>query len=505
MGTFTYENQGTYTFLIYTADSDEVMDTVAVGMTTNNKLEGIISPGIQQKNMTMVCKYNITSMTALEDVLLGVINRKKLIALLESMTKSLLYAQQYLLSEEDFLLDAAHIYVDASTGQASLIAKPVIMPGGSSYQNFIKAVLNSVISDESEDCTYIVKIRNYVNRRDGFSYEGFLEVLHKLDSFENSVYTRADITPKQEKPVAEQPKVGQPLPQQPNSQQTAGNPMVSKTPTVPNIPNIPNNPNVSNTPKGMTIPQIPQAAKKEAQIPKQPKEEKEKGFGFGKLFGKKEKESNPQKKQSSPLNFAYPGKAAAESVGNPVGMAIPGRSNINVQPVSAPQPQAPAPMPVQSANVPPQQMQQPVQAQQGRPAPQVSYVEEDYGNTIMMSDDDGATVLLTGDEDALNISGAARRVYITREKNQQKMEIAKPMFKLGRSADTADFYVAGNGMVGREHAFIIREDEHVFIKDNNSKNHTYVNDEMVRAGERVELKDQDVVRLADENFLITIQ
>lgn len=503
MGTFTYENQGTYTFLIYTADSDEVMDTVAVGMTTNNKLEGIISPGIQQKNMTMVCKYNITSMTALEDVLLGVINRKKLIALLESMTKSLLYAQQYLLSEEDFLLDTAHIYVDASTGQASLIAKPVIMPGGSSYQNFIKVVLNSVISDESEDCTYIVKIRNYVNRRDGFSYEGLLDVLHKLESTGNSVYTRADITPKQEKPVAEQPKVGQPLPQQPNPQQTAGNPMVSKTPIVPNIPNIPNNQNVSNAPKGMTIPQIPQTPKKEAQIPKPPKEEKEKGFGLGKLFGKKEKESNPQKKQSSPLNFAYPGKAAAESVGNPVGMAIPGRSNLNAQPVSASQPQAPAP--VQSANVPQQQIQQPVQAQQGRPAQQVSYVEEDYGNTIMMSDDDGATVLLTGDEEALNISGAARRVYITREKNQQKMEIAKPMFKLGRSADTADFYVAGNGMVGREHAFIIQEDEHVFIKDNNSKNHTYVNDEMVRAGERVELKDQDVVRLADENFLITIQ
>ena len=503
MGTFTYENQGTYTFLIYTADSDEVMDTVAVGMTTNNKLEGIISPGIQQKNMTMVCKYNITSMTALEDVLLGVINRKKLIALLESMTKSLLYAQQYLLSEEDFLLDTAHIYVDASTGQASLIAKPVIMPGGSSYQNFIKVVLNSVISDESEDCTYIVKIRNYVNRRDVFSYEGLLDVLHKLESTGNSVYTRADITPKQEKPVAEQPMPEQSMPQQPNPQQTAGNPMVSKTPTVPDIPNIPNNQNVSNAPKGMTIPQILQTPKKETQIPKQPKEEKEKGFGLGKLFGKKEKESNPQKKQSSPLNFAYPGKAAAESVGNPVGMAIPGRSNLNAQPVSAPKPQAPAP--VQSANVPQQQMQQPVQAQQGRPAQQVSYVEEDYGNTIMMSDDDGATVLLTGDEEALNISGAARRVYITREKNQQKMEIAKPMFKLGRSADTADFYVAGNGMVGREHAFIIQEDEHVFIKDNNSKNHTYVNDEMVRAGERVELKDQDVVRLADENFLITIQ
>jgi pSer/pThr/pTyr-binding forkhead associated (FHA) protein len=96
-------------------------------------------------------------------------------------------------------------------------------------------------------------------------------------------------------------------------------------------------------------------------------------------------------------------------------------------------------------------------------------------------------------------------VYITREKNQQKMEIAKPVFKIGRSADTADFYVAGNGMVGREHAFILQDGGSVYIKDNNSKNHTFVNDVMVGAGEKIELKNEDIIRIADEPFKISIQ
>jgi hypothetical protein len=136
-----------------------------------------------------------------------------------------------------------------------------------------------------------------------------------------------------------------------------------------------------------------------------------------------------------------------------------------------------------------------------------SHVEEDYGNTIMMADDDEAATVLLFSENSLlsDIGSVGTKVYITRVKNQQKMEIAKQMFKIGRSADTADFYVAGNGMVGREHAFILTEGGKVFIKDNNSMNHTYVNDVMVNAGERVELKNQDIIRLADEIFEITIQ
>lgn len=538
MGTFTYENQGTYTFLIYTADMDEEIDSVAVGMTTNNKLEGIISPGIQQKNMRMVYKFNITSMTAMEDVLLSVLNQKKLVAMIESMAKCILYSQQYLLTEENFLLDPAHIYVNVSTGETSLIVSPVVKQDGMSFQNFLKELLNSVISDESEDCTYIVKIRNYINKRDGFSYEGLLDTLNKLGTPNNSVYARADIPQAKPQPQVTPTPVAT-APQQNVAPQPSAQPVAPKAPVPPMAPQgpavgtgakpmIPPVPN--NGPKpGMSIPGTPNGVVAGAT---QAKPEKEKGFGLGKLFGKKEKEA-PEKKEASPLGFAYPGQTSGNpNVDKKYGsMAIPGKSNMNIPPVVppqqnvAPQPQKPVmpqtqpqqrtPMATPVQNTVPQQatpayaapqQQAPSYAAPVAPAPRASYVEEDYGNTIMMTDDDeAATVLLSGDDTVMQDDNAEKRVYITREKNQQKLEITKPLFKIGRSADTADLYVAGNGMIGREHAFIIVQDQSVYVKDNNSKNHTYVNDVMVNAGERIELKDQDVVRLADENFIISIQ
>jgi hypothetical protein len=499
VGTFSYENQGTYTFLIYTADSNEETDSVAVGMTANNKLEGVISPGIQQKNMKMVYKYNITSLTSLEDVLLSVLNEKRLVMLLESMTKSIFHSQQYLLTEENFLLDPAHIYVNVSSGEASMIVSPVVRSNGIDFRNFIKDILNSVISDESENCSYIVKIRNYVNRRDGFSYEGLLDTLSKLGNTNNSVYTRADIPVHQtEAPVAPVVDSAAPVISRTEVKSSAA-PAASAVDT-PGQPHIQQTApaNGGSRLAGMNIP----GGKKEpvqndgSVVPgtKSEKPEKGKGFGLGKLFGKKEKTIPEKKENNSPLNFAFPGKAGGTSQPkNASDMQIPSAApqNYRVEEAVSPKPA--------SAQTPPAQTPPSYTPQ--------SFVEENYGNTVLMADDDdAATVLLSGEDTLLQNTGRTRRrVYITRVKNQQKMEIAKPMFKIGRSADTADFYVAGNGMVGREHAFILLDGGNVFIKDNNSKNHTYVNDVMVNAGEKVELKDQDLIRIADEMFEITMQ
>jgi hypothetical protein len=352
-----------------------------------------------------------------------------------------------------------------------MIVSPVVRSNGIDFRNFIKDILNSVISDESENCSYIVKIRNYVNRRDGFSYEGLLDTLSKLGNTNNSVYTRADIPVHQtEAPVAPVVDSAAPVISRTEVKSSAA-PAASAVDT-PGQPHIQQTApaNGGSRLAGMNIP----GGKKEpvqndgSVVPgtKSEKPEKGKGFGLGKLFGKKEKTAPVKKENNSPLSFAFPGKADG-----------------------APQPQK-----VPDMQIPPSYTPQ-------------SFVEENYGNTVLMADDDdAATVLLSGEDTLLqNTGNTRRRVYITRVKNQQKMEIAKPMFKIGRSADTADFYVAGNGMVGREHAFILLDGENVFIKDNNSKNHTYVNDVMVNAGEKVELKDQDIIRIADESFEITIQ
>ena len=47
--------------------------------------------------------------------------------------------------------------------------------------------------------------------------------------------------------------------------------------------------------------------------------------------------------------------------------------------------------------------------------------------------------------------------------------------------------------------FIV-ENGHYYVVDKNSTNHTYVNDEMITSNIKVEIKDGDVIRLANEKF-----
>lgn len=57
---FSYENQGTYTYLVYSVEENEI-DTVCQGMLTNNKIPGFANTLFTQKDDEMYFKYNITS------------------------------------------------------------------------------------------------------------------------------------------------------------------------------------------------------------------------------------------------------------------------------------------------------------------------------------------------------------------------------------------------------------------------------------------------------------
>ena len=50
MGDFTYENQGANTYLVYALADNERLDSVSLGMITNNKISGLASTMFMQMN-----------------------------------------------------------------------------------------------------------------------------------------------------------------------------------------------------------------------------------------------------------------------------------------------------------------------------------------------------------------------------------------------------------------------------------------------------------------------
>ena len=61
MKEFIYENQGTNTYLVYAADPSENLDTMSLGMLTNNQIPGLAPAIFMQMDNEIFIKYNISA------------------------------------------------------------------------------------------------------------------------------------------------------------------------------------------------------------------------------------------------------------------------------------------------------------------------------------------------------------------------------------------------------------------------------------------------------------
>ena len=126
-------------------------------------------------------------------------------------------------------------------------------------------------------------------------------------------------------------------------------------------------------------------------------------------------------------------------------------------------------------------------------------------------DDDEATGLLTnsGDEDeatGLLVENNANVRFPTlfRVLTEETISINKPVFRLGKERSYVDYFVTNNIAVSRSHADIITRGNKYFVKDLNSKNRTYINDQELPIHMEVEIHDGDRLKLGNEEFVFNV-
>lgn len=123
--------------------------------------------------------------------------------------------------------------------------------------------------------------------------------------------------------------------------------------------------------------------------------------------------------------------------------------------------------------------------------------------------DDEATGLLVEDEEAtgLLIEDEPEIIYPTlyRILTNESILINKPVFRIGKERSYVDYFVSNNIVVSRSHADIITRGTQYYIKDLNSKNHTYVNNVSIPAQTEIEIYDGDHIKLGNEEFIFNNQ
>ena len=168
--------------------------------------------------------------------------------------------------------------------------------------------------------------------------------------------------------------------------------------------------------------------------------------------------------------------------------SIPPVSNVQAHAMPV-QPQMP------KAPIPPQQPSSPMRPA-GNSQYASSYMNEGAGETSVLGYGTGETTVLGGFNQ--------EKATLTRIKTNEKVDITKQLFRVGKERSKVDYCVTNNNSVSRIHADIVYKNGQYFIIDNNSTNYTFVNGQMIPAKQEVAIANGDKIKFAEEEFTFTI-
>lgn len=491
MNEFVFETQGTNTYLVYAISPEDFIDSMSLGMLTNNKISGLATTLFTQMDATKYIKYNVSAKISVRQFFSGAVNKKRMLGVFKGIVNALLSAEDYMINEDTIILDLDYIFADVSTCETVLICLPV--QGIAEHHDlgaFFKGIMFSTQFDQTENCDYVARIINYLNSTPMFSLADFKAL---LDSIENA---NTAPTPKVQ-PVAQvttQPVVT-PKVEQPQAQPAANNPApVQYTET-----KAPVTPPKSATPAPQQAKPVEAPAKTQSTVP----EKKISMLDLLMHYSKENSElykAQQAAKKNAPVQAkpAQPQKKAPQTSfavpeNNAASFAIPGQSS---QPIATPTKTAPvqsapaqpvAPTQVQTAPVQ-QPVYVPAQAPQGQAA--------NFGETTVLG---GGAV---GETTVLGAGAAPIKndPHLIRSKNNEKIPLNKPVFRIGKERSYVDYFISDNTAISRGHANIVDHNGEFFVVDTNSTNHTYVNGTMIQSGVETKLTHGDKVRLANEDF-----
>lgn len=493
---FSFENQGTHTYLVYTVGGDDAIDSMSLGMLTNNKIHGLAQTLFTQMDATKYIKYDVSAKISVKQFFTGQVNKKRLVGVFNGIVDAMLSAEDYMIDVNSILLDLDYIFADVSTCETVLVCLPIVSDDLSNRDlgAFFKNIMFTTQFDQTENCDHVAKIINYLNSSPVFSLADFKKLLENIGGTAvpaqiqqpvvqkpqaQQTQTQAPVQQPIQQPVQQKPPVQQPVQQKPVVQPPVNQPKV-QTPPAQTQPVQQGTPEKKITMMGLLM----HYSKENAELYKKQKAEKK--------SGQRQPVAVPvsqQKKPAAQPGFAIPG----QNIPVNQGFAIPGQQT-PVQQVTV---QKPVQQPVQQKPV----VQQPVQQTVVNQQPTYTPAQIPQGQAMNFGE---TTVLGGGGIGETTVLGATPatqvKPHLIRAKNNEKIDLNKPVFRIGKEKSYVDYFIGDNSAISRSHANIISRDGEYFVVDTNSTNHTYVNGQMIQSNVETKIAHGAKIKLANEDF-----
>lgn len=459
MKNFSFQNQD----LVYEVPENSQIDSLAKGMLTNNNISGIAKTIFTQRNATQYIQFKIPSKVSVSKLFSDPVNRERLVKVFLSIVNTMLELEEYMLDYKMLVLDLDYIYVNISTEDITMIYMPISNDNreAADAREFFRKIICSVQFAKNEESNYVTQIINFLNNADSFSLLNFKKTLEDIKSSAKKYDNR-------------------------NSNNDVNDADDCKKDT-----NVVNSPlNVS--PKVVPIAHVKEEAEQmEIQTPpvkeerrkistppvkEKSKEEKKKSI-WGAIIHPEKKEKVVKKTQNN------------DSVH--CGVVIPGREE------EIPSHKDGKENP--PVDVSPSLVAEMDKKRENREKSAGYSIETDLDTTIYddFVDDDEGTVVMDAQPKARKSNP-----YLIRAKTKEKIIIDKGIYRIGRNNEFTynDYNIKGNLLIGHSHCYIIAQNGEYFVVDNNSKNHTCIDNRIIPANQETPIKHGQILRLADEEF-----
>ena len=493
---FSFETQGANTYLVYQISETDEIDSPGLNMMTSNHIKGLFPVHFTQMNRDRYLKYNITAKMPISKFFEGVITKKQILEVFSGVADAVILAEKYMLNSSMFIFDPEHIFVDVKNYEVSMVCFPVVVSNREiiDVADFFKNIVFTSKYSQSENSDYIAKMISYLNSTANFSIRDFRDIIKQLSETnaannEIAVNNRKIPKNKPEPSAAARERNTKPKQQTPPADK-----MKSTQPqlfTIPeSMPSGEKSEKLQYFMSGNVSESPPMTPINTGKIPTDPAEKKISLFHLLMHYDKETKDAymaqkqgkiselksgiNPSKKGLVKSSFAIPGeeKAMPQTLPSPT-QAMPKISNNSPKP--------------QRAN----------KKNNAGPLNSIKNKELDFGDTNYCFEDteDSGTVLMDQEQSSQQIMP-----HLVRKKNNERISINKDIYRLGRDRDFNDYVIAENKFVGHSHCHIITRDGECFIADDNSRNHTYVDGQMVSGGHEVKISHGQLIKVADEEF-----
>lgn len=449
---FNYENKANGSYLVYEIDDIEKIDKLEQNMMSNNNIDGLLEFSYSSIDDRYCFKYDITSKITLKMYLERCKDEYKLIKIFINILKLFVEIEDFLISKEHILLDDDYVFIDVSNLKTYFICLPLESmssndnEGISDLKQFISIILNGLRLENFENKSLINLLRELFNKEDFSNMEETIKVLKNMSQGKKS------------KTIGSENKT-----------------KIEKRTEFEGTDNIPKQDIKKTNGLDFLVP------KQEKRTDEKKEEKKDKKnlkdiFKISILGNKKEEKEDSKNKKSK-----------SDSINKKTD--IEKKSDIKVKSIK------------HKRNVIVENYDDEDDISENNGA--YNYDEEiNYDKTVIInsSAENDKTVLLS----ALNSGLHPSMPYLIRKKNNEKINITSNLFRIGKEIDYVDYAILDNPTISRAHADIIKINRDYFIQDNNSKNHTYINEIMIDDGQAAKLEQNCEVKLSDEVFVFKL-